>query len=329
MPALTLHGRTVATVYDLLGQKENDLTYALGWGLANSTRLTRALLDDVAYELGSVPVGDDPEVRLQEYVKGSGYTDVEVRTSALHVIVEAKRGWILPSEEQLSKYAPSLTPGLVGALLVLAEGSPGFAKGRYPETVTGAEGLAVPVVYRSWEQMTKLARAVASGGGAESRLVAEVGRYLQGLVNMQNLRDNMVYVVSLAREPTGWSPISPRDIVLVHGRYFHPIGGPGRWPKEPPNYFGFRFDGELQQVRHVESVDITQTPRDVLPGFTDKYDFDVPHYLYTLGPPIRPMSPVRNGNVRRALRVWAALDLLLTSDTISDARDRTDERLAA
>jgi hypothetical protein len=147
---------------------------------------------------------------------------------------------------------------------------------------------------------------------------------------MQNQRDNMVYVVSLGWRPTAWSPISPRDIVLQHGRYFHLVGGgAGGWPKEPPNYLGFRFDARLQQIRHVDDVVVSERPRDFLPGFGPEYDFDQPHYLYTLGPPIEPSREVGSGKVTRALRVWAALDLLLTSSTISEARDLTDARLSA
>jgi hypothetical protein len=147
---------------------------------------------------------------------------------------------------------------------------------------------------------------------------------------MQNPRDNMTYVVSLGATATEWTPISPRDIVLKHGKYFHPVGGRGAsgWPKEPPNYLGFRFDGRLQQIRHVDSVEVTQRPRDHIPGFAAKHDFDDPHYVYTLGPPITPTHEVRNGNVQRALRIWAAIDLLLVCQTISEARDRTNERLA-
>jgi hypothetical protein len=36
---------------------------------------------------------------------------------------------------------------------------------------------------------------------------------------------------------------------------------------------------------------------------------------------------VRTGNVFRNQRVWCALDLLLTSQTIRDARDKTQARL--
>lgn len=137
----------------------------------------------------------------------------------------------------------------------------------------------------------------------------------------------MVFVVSLGWK-ADWTPIPPRDIVLKHNRYFHPVGGgAGGWPKEPPNYLGFRFDGELQQIRHVDDVEITERPRDYIPDFTEEYDFEDPHYLYMLGPPIVPTQTVKSGKVKRALRVRAALDLLLTCQTIDEARDKTDERL--
>jgi hypothetical protein len=330
VPKLLLHGKQIETVFDLLGKKENDLTYALGWALANSRRLTDGLLADVASELGLPATDGEADVRLQEYVPRSGYTDVEIRTSTMHVILEAKRGWVLPGEPQLAKYALSLTPGLPGALLIAAEGSPAFATGKYPAFVPGPDGSAIAVLYRSWKQLTQLSERLASGAGAESRLLREVSRYLRGLMNLQDQRDNMAYVVSLGAHPTDWTPISPRDIVLNHRTYFHPVGGQGKggWPKEPPNYLAFRFDGRLQQIHHVDSVEVTQRPRDHIPGFTIEHDFEDPHYLYTLGAPIKPDHEVKNGRVVMSARVWAALDLLLVSETISDARDRTNERLA-
>lgn len=317
------------TVFDLLGEKENDLTYALGWGLANSPRLIEAVLEDVGSELDVADTGDDPAVRLQEYVPGSGYTDVEIRSDKAHVIIEAKRGWVLPDERQLSKYAESLTPGLAGAMVIIAEGSPAFAAGKYPAAVPGPDGEMVPVLYRSWEQATLLAEGVSGGASNEARLLRELTRYLRGLVNMQNQRDNMVFVVSLGRE-ADWTPIPPQDIVLKHNRYFHPVGGgSGGWPKEPPNYLGFRFDGQLEQICHVDDVEITERPRDFISEFTEHHDFEDPHYLYKLGPPILPTHTVKSGKVKRALRVWAALDLLLTCKTIDEARDKTYERLEA
>jgi len=44
---LTLHSRPVGTVFDLLGSKEDDITYSVGWGLAQSDPFTRAVLAEV------------------------------------------------------------------------------------------------------------------------------------------------------------------------------------------------------------------------------------------------------------------------------------------
>jgi len=34
MTDLTLYGRRVETVFELLGEAEDDITYSVGWGLA-------------------------------------------------------------------------------------------------------------------------------------------------------------------------------------------------------------------------------------------------------------------------------------------------------
>jgi hypothetical protein len=81
------------------------------------------------------------------------------------------------------------------------------------------------------------------------------------------------------------------------------------------------------RTSEMHDVVVTTTFEGHVPGFSG--ELDDPYYVYTLGPPITPAETIRSGKVTRALRVWAALDLLLTSKTISDARDRTAERLAA
>jgi len=53
-----------------------------------------------------------------------------------------------------------------------------------------------------------------------------------------------------------------------------------------------------------------------------------PHYLYNLSEPIIPSKDIRTGNIYRNGKVWAMLDLLLTSDTIAEARTKTQKREA-
>src|SRR4051812_8409835 len=110
MTDLLLHGRPVGTVFDLLGDKENDITYSLGWGLANSERLALAVLGDV---LGH-DSRESPAISLQEFVSGGGFTDVEIKTPTRHLIIEAKRGWTLPTISQLEKYVPALERSSAG-----------------------------------------------------------------------------------------------------------------------------------------------------------------------------------------------------------------------
>lgn len=323
MTELTLRGQPIHTVFDLLGKKENDITYAVGWALAQSERLVRALLDDLS---PTVDPGALSAVRLQEFVTGSGITDIEVVSDALHLIIEAKRGWSLPSEAQLAQYAPRLDARKGHALCVMAECSPEFAKQHLPDEVAGVE-----VLYRSWKQLTQLVTATATHGGhAEKRLLRELVRYLRGLMTMQNTTSNLVYVVSLGSTPLDWSDLNFIETVEQRERYYHPVGGgKGGWPKEPPNYLGFRYWGRLQSVRHVEDYEVIEHPHDYIPEIKPWVDWSgEPHFLYTLGPPIVPGEEVKTGKLYRSQRVWVALDLLLTSSTIAEARDKTNERLA-
>lgn len=240
MVELRLHGEQVQTVFDLLGKKENDITYSLGWALSQSDRLATALLEDVFP--GDTP-GELRAVRLQEFLAEGGYTDIEVESERFDLILEAKRGWNLPSRRQLTQYAPRLHGKSASAILVVSECSPDFARHRLPKSVDG-----VRVAYRSWKQVAQLVETWSQGGThAEGRLLRELVRYLRGLMSMQNQTSNRVYVVSLGAKPTSWSgSLTPIQIVTEKGQYFHQIGG--GYPKDPPNYVGFRWGGRLQQI---------------------------------------------------------------------------------
>ncbi len=142
-------------------------------------------------------------------------------------------------------------------------------------------------------------------------------------MSSQRQDSNLVYVVSLGSGThDGWT-IPWIDIVTRYRRYFHPLGK--GWPKEPPNYLGFRYGGRLQSIHHVESYEVVTDLAKACPGIPR--GARPPHFLYTLGPPILPSRIVKTGNVYRNGKVWCALDALLTSTTVSRARDVTQKRL--
>jgi hypothetical protein len=64
---LLLYSRPVRTVFDLLGDKEDDITYSLGWALAQSDRLVRRLLAR-SFAVGDDDTGDLAALLLQETV---------------------------------------------------------------------------------------------------------------------------------------------------------------------------------------------------------------------------------------------------------------------
>src|ERR1700690_424845 len=99
VPDLILYARNIPTVFDLLGHDENDMTRALGWGLARNAALLHGFVAKVAT---NAEVTNDLVGELQMHDETDrGFTDIELRSPGLHVIVEAKRGWSLPAEAQL------------------------------------------------------------------------------------------------------------------------------------------------------------------------------------------------------------------------------------
>lgn len=64
MAELLLHGRPVPTVFDLLGRNENDMTFALAWGMAQS----EGFLSDVVAAVTGGPIASaDAVINLQRH----------------------------------------------------------------------------------------------------------------------------------------------------------------------------------------------------------------------------------------------------------------------
>ena len=324
MRPLQLRGRTLDSVFELLGSDENSLTFAVGWCLSR----VPGLLEAVAKEIGVEPPGPEATVRLQEFGGLNGITDVEVRDPGKAAwIIEAKIGFEPPGIEQLTKYAHTLNDGSDQAaeklLVVLAQSDRKelWLKLKVPAAVEG-----VPVRVISWGQVKAcIDRAYPVTDNTGKALLRQLGAFLDKALPMQEITSNSVYVVSVSRGTFSGGPTNFQDVVLTHRKYFHPIGS--GWPVSPPNYIGFRWDGCLQSIHHVEHYEILTNYRTQFPD-ADDVEMD-PHFLYHLGPAITPTQKVPTGNLFRAARIYAHIDLLLTSATISEAGVKTRERLEA
>lgn len=322
-----IRGLFPKNVFELLGKDENSGTYALGWALERSPNFAASL----AQRLTGIAINSSSmRVALQTHGEDRGYTDMEIRWGAeLHAIVEAKRGFVLPRLAQLQRYRPRidfLRAKRCVFVSVSALAAP-IAVRRLPAIIDG-----VPVAHLSWGAIRGLAKSArASASSLEEKLwLRELIRHLEDYAVMNRTRDNLVYVVSLGSRPmTADGTHTWIDVVEKDGRYFHPVGN--HWPTQPPNYIGFRYRGQLQSIHRVDSHDIVN---DVSTVNRRWISTSKDHFVYTLGPGIRPASTVQAGgkddSIKRSARVWCAIDTLLTGEykQLGKAAEETRRRLA-
>lgn len=325
MSSFKLHGRDISSIFQLMGYKENDISHSTAWVLGKCAAMLKLFVKEVCgidrFE------HDDVEISVQKYDKGTGITDIEINDSKeFYIIIETKRGWILPRKEQLLKYSDRESFRKSRAknkkIVTLSECSRDYAN--HHLEIKDANGI--PIKHVSWKDVHDFAEiAYSSASNSEKRLLRELQLYLRGLVTMQNQTSNEVYVVSLGSgKPDGCS-LTWIDIVKQKSKYFHPMGG-GGWPKEPPNYIAFRYHGKLQSIHHIAGYVISTNMNSEIAEMPDK-ELDDPHFIYSLGPAIIPSKEIKTGNIYPNGRVWCHLDTLLTCDTISEARDLTKQRI--
>jgi hypothetical protein len=318
---LLVRGAEVDSVFELLGYEENDLTYSIGWALSNVDIFLRKLIEKVSDKKYSFK---DVAVRLQEYGKHGderSFTDIELLIdNKLFCIIEAKKGWNLPTEHQLKKYISRFEdyPSHEHKLVVISECKKEYAKGELKEYKVG-----LPVEFISWQDVYKIVGKIYPRCGYhDKKLLDQLDSYLKKVIAMQDKESNMVFCVSLGSGTPDWSRLSWIDIVEKKRRYFYPVGS--GWPKEPPNYIAFRYRGELQSIHHVDRYEIVTKMYKHLPVDKDEWD---PTFLLKLGPPFRPNKQVKNGKIYPSQHLWCMLDTLFTCHTIKEARDLTDKRM--
>jgi hypothetical protein len=206
---LWLHGQEVDSIFQLLGTKENDITYSLGWGFTRAPHFARQFVRDL-FKDDSLTV---LEVLLQEHQTARGFTDVELigegKSGLFRVVIEAKRGYSVPSPDQLIKYENRFKDiETLRSFLVLAEAREDYARRALglPYDLNG-----IPICYQSWTEVwRKVAKARATKGvtHAEKRILMELETYMRKLATLQNQDSNLVTVVSLSRASALGSPLS-------------------------------------------------------------------------------------------------------------------------
>lgn len=324
MGELIAYGSKVESVFQLVGNLENDITKSIAWSLCKCPIFLKYVVSEIFSNLDINP--DEVTIRYQSYEKNKGITDLEVTDNKnFYIIIEAKRGWILPGAEQLTLYSErkDFVHSKVRnkAIVTMSECSNIYAKSYLPFT----EINGVAVKHLSWRKIWSIAdSARVNSKNTDKVVLKELMRYLGGLMTMQAKESNWVYVVSLGYNKPQGCELSFVDIVKKKNVYFHPFGGNG-WPKEPANYIAFRYDGQLQSIHHIEDYVVTKNLHDEVPEMPDCEGND--HFVYKLGPAIVPGKIVKTGKIYASGRKWAMLDTLFTSDTIYEACEISKKRM--
>lgn len=201
---LTRYGRDVSSVFDLLGRNENDLTAAFGFTLAPSPGLLYRIVRRLVPEADV----DDAELRLETSGAGEdGRTDLEISTGRQLIVIEAKRGWLVPGEIQFSKYADRVARHGGGLLVSLSAASPDWARLALPAAVAG-----VPVRHLPWGEIRQdVADARTAARGQERAWLDEFTEYLRKAIRMRDPADSWTYCVVISNKRPGGGARSTRE----------------------------------------------------------------------------------------------------------------------
>ena len=290
MSELVAYGTEISSIFQLIGNLENDITKSIAWALTRCPEFLKLVIKEI------ISIDINPQnvrIKYQEFEKDKGITDLEITDdSSFYVIIEAKRGWILPGPEQLMLYSERRnileSPAPNKAIISMSECSKEYAKAYLPfESVN-----EIPVIHLSWRRIYELANSAKAGSSiSQKNLLKELMKYLGGIMTMQTKESNWVYVVSLSTSKPENCDLTWIEIVEQKKKYFHPFGING-WPKEPPNYIAFRYNGILQSIHHIESYTVTKNLHSAIIEMPDVEEMDE-HFVYNLGEPIIPSKTVK------------------------------------
>ncbi|MGI8729640.1 MAG: hypothetical protein ACR2LK_06545 [Solirubrobacteraceae bacterium] len=325
MTELLRHGVLTRSFFEAYGHGEVAATTAVG-AVCSQCPGFGASVVEMATGKSAVPIS----VRLEQHTGEDKRTDIELATADGLVVIEAKVGFDVPTLFQLEEYRERFQRAGERGFLVTLTNVPGRVQAQI-----GVDLGWAPARHLSWQELRQAARVSAKKArGGQRLLLDELTNYLKDIMRAQDLHSNRVYVVSLGPQKIADTDIYFRDVVLRFNQYIHPAYGKG-WPHHAPNYLAFRFDGKLQRISHVQRATVydlaTQNPPGLPPiagpgrWATDAAD-RADHVVYELGPTIVPPTPIPTGALYQAAKVWAALDLLLTSPTIADAARLTKQR---
>ena len=188
MSTLKAYGDAVVSIFQLIGDKENDITKSIAWALNKCP----VFIKKIVYEIFGINVDpDEVDILYQKYDAETGITDIEMTDGqTFHLIIEAKRGWLLPGAEQLTKYSmrSDFRKAAVQnkAIVSMSECSVEYAKDNLPFV----EVNGIPVKHLSWSKIFELAAdSRADSNNEQKHLLENLKEFVRGSKRI-SWRDN-------------------------------------------------------------------------------------------------------------------------------------------
>jgi hypothetical protein len=180
------------------GYDENSATYALGWSLQQSHHL---LEEFIKYCLGKNITFDRDKItiELQKHGHDGGYTDLEIRPrGCFHLIIEAKKGWELPTKTQLYKYTSRFEASeKIQKLITMSVASSEYAERRFPPDIKG-----FLIQHLSWKDVFELAviaKNITSTNTEKlwlNQFKSHIKRYIKRYISMTHPTNNLCILCS-------------------------------------------------------------------------------------------------------------------------------------
>lgn len=328
MSTLIFNGNEeINSVFSLIGNKENDISKSVIWILKECPKVLKELIETTC---GIDINPDDVSIQYQSFERvneENAFTDIEITDyKQFHIIIEAKRGWILPGYHQLKKYSEKTSFAnsdiAIKKIFSLSECSEEYADKYLPFKISPN---GIPIGHISWKVLKELCEsAIKDSNNKQKNLIREFLVYLGGIMGTPNNNSNEVFVVPLNYKKACSKGNTYIDVVVKENKYFCPVSW-FRNVNSIPNYLGFRYDGKLQRICHIDSYVVTRNRKDEIP-FMDEEEADEDYYVFRLGVPIYPPKEVVTGQVYGPGHNWADIDLLLTCDSVKEACDKSKER---
>jgi len=313
----------IKSLFEAIGNDENDLTSSLAYVLSASPKFLNNLIRRIYGKSIRLEI---VEIRIQEFHKNKGFTDIEISINNQFLfVIEAKKGWSLPSSTQVKKYLSRFRgfKKKKRLFVVLSDCSKEYFKEKFKDSLYGTKLTSI-----SWREVVESIEDVYHHvTQKEKHILEEFKKYLKEEVLMENKGSNLVYVASLCTKKKPHYNIPGTEIVEKNKLYFYSMEE-GGFPKIPPNYVAFRYNGKLQAIYHVESYEVVPNLHKRIPQLiNNKFKKSWGnYYLLHLGNKFEPRKELPTGNLYRAGRVWCELDTLFTAKTIKEASEITKRR---